>query len=286
MKLTGKNYVAGKLSSRGNVTFKTFNPNLNSENNVKFYQANNEEIENAVDLAFNAFKVYQKISDKNKAIFLDEIAYQIDNLGEQLIKLYTEETGLPKGRAENEKNRTVNQIKSFANLLREKNWKDNYIDQADLTRKPLPRPEIFKSYYPIGPVVVFTPSNFPLAFSTAGSDTISALAAGCPVIVKSHSMHSGTGELISYAINKALKKTRMPDGIFSNLNGKENEVGEFLVKHPKISGVGFTGSLKGGRALIEIANNRSNPIPVFAEMGSINPVVIMDGALELSLIHI
>ena len=280
MKLTGKNYIAGILSSKGTVTFKTFNPNLNSENSVTFYQANKEEIENAIDLAFNAFKVYQKISDENKAIFLDEIAYQIDNLGEQLINLYIEETGLPIGRAENEKNRTINQIKSFANLLREKNWKDNYIDQADLKRKPLPRPEIFKTYYPIGPVVVFTPSNFPLAFSTAGSDTISALAAGCPVIVKSHSMHSGTGELISYAINKALKKTRMPDGIFSNLNGKENEVGEFLVKHPKISGVGFTGSLRGGRALIEIANNRSNPIPVFAEMGSINPIVIMDGALE------
>ena len=228
MKLTGKNYVAGKLSSKGNVTFKTFNPNLNSENNVIFYQANKEEIENAIDSAFNAFKVYQKISDENKAIFFDEIAYQIDNLGEQLISVYTEETGLPIGRAENEKNRTINQIKSFANLLREKNWKENYIDHADLTRKPLPKPEIFKTYYPIGPVVVFTPSNFPLAFSTAGSDTISALAAGCPVIVKSHSMHSGTGELISYAINNAIKKTKMPDGIFSNLNGKENEVGEFL----------------------------------------------------------
>tara|TARA_B100000941_G_scaffold180522_1_gene129501 strand:+ start:427 stop:1953 length:1527 start_codon:yes stop_codon:yes gene_type:complete len=280
MKLTGKNYIGGELSSKGNSTYKTFNPNLNSENNISFYEANIEEIENAIDLASVSFKAYQKISDENKAIFLDEIANQIDNLGEQLIKLYTEETGLPSGRAENEKIRTINQIKSFSNLLREENWKENHIDHADSTRKPIPKPEIIKTYYPIGPVVVFTPSNFPLAFSTAGSDTISALAAGCPVIVKSHPMHSGTGELISYAINNAILKTKMPNGIFSNLNGKKNIVGEFLVKHPKISGVGFTGSTKGGRALLNIANNRSNPIPVFAEMGSINPVVIMEGILE------
>ena len=136
---------------------------------------------------------------------------------------------MPSGRAENEKIRTINQIKSFSNLLREENWKENHIDHADSTRKPIPKPEIIKTYYPIGPVVVFTPSNFPLAFSTAGSDTISALAAGCPVIVKSHPMHSGTGELIAYAINNAIKKTKMPNGIFSNLNG----VKKYLVPDSK-----------------------------------------------------
>ena len=148
MKLTGKNYIGGKLSSKGKSTFKTFNPNLNSENNTLFYEANIEEIENAIDIAYSAFKAYQKISDENKAIFLDEIANQIDNLGEQLIKLYSQETGLPSGRAENEKIRTINQIKSFSNLLREENWKENHIDHADSTRKPIPKPEIIKTYYP------------------------------------------------------------------------------------------------------------------------------------------
>jgi NADP-dependent aldehyde dehydrogenase len=174
----------------------------------------------------------------------------------------------------------MGQLRAFAALLKEGSWVEAVIEKGQPDREPMPKADIRKMLFPLGLVVVFGASNFPLAFSTAGGDTASALAAGCPVIVKSHPMHSGTGELVSSAIIKAAKKTGMPNGVFSNLNSSGIEVGQQLVKHPKVKAVGFTGSLHGGTALYKLANERDEPIPVFAEMGSINPVVILPSALE------
>lgn len=278
--MTGKNYIGNQLSAKGNKTFKTFNPELNQENKTVFTEATKEEINEAVNLASEAFKQFREISGQKKAAFLNTIADEILALDHLLINMYCSETGLPEGRAKGERGRTIGQLRSFANLVAEGCWVEATIDTAQPNREPLPKSDIRKMLIPIGPVVVFGASNFPLAYSTAGGDTAAALAAGCPVIVKSHPMHAGTGELVSSAIVKAAQKIGMPKGVFSNLNSSGIDVGQQLVAHPKIKAVGFTGSIKGGRALYDLAAKREEPIPVFAEMGSINPVVILPKALE------
>lgn len=277
---TGKNYIGNQLSAKGKTTYKTFNPELNQENETTFVEATTEEIEKAIDLAAKAFEEYSTISGARKANFLNTIADEILALDDELIKTYCSETGLPEGRAKGERGRTVGQLRSFANLVAEGSWVEASIDKGDANRQPQPKPDLRKMKIPLGPVVVFGASNFPLAYSTAGGDTAAALAAGCPVIVKSHPMHSGTGELVATAIVKAIEKTGMPNGVFSNLNSSGIEVGQQLVKHPEVKAVGFTGSIKGGRALFDLAAEREEPIPVFAEMGSINPVVLLPKALE------
>ncbi|WP_378179082.1 aldehyde dehydrogenase (NADP(+)) [Aquimarina sp. SS2-1] len=276
--ITGKSYIGNQLSSEGTKTYKTFNPKLNIENNTVFYEATAAEINKAVSLASDAFESFKKISGVKKAAFLNAIADEILALDQTLIEAYITETGLPEGRAKGERGRTIGQLRMFAELVAEGSWVEATIDTADLQREPIPKQDLRKMMIPLGPVVVFGASNFPLAFSTAGGDTTSALAAGCPVIVKSHPMHSGTGELVASAIIKAAQKTGMPNGVFSNLNSAGIEVGVQLVKHPKIKAVGFTGSIQGGRALFDLASQRPNPIPVFAEMGSINPVVLLPKA--------
>lgn len=278
--ITGKNYIGNKLSAKGSRTYKTFNPQLNIENEHIFTEATQEEITEAIDLASEAFKEFKKSSGKQKATFLNTIADEILGLDDELVKAYCSETGLPEGRAKGERGRTIFQLRSFAELVGEGSWVDASIDTAILDREPIPKPDLRKMLVPLGPVVVFGASNFPLAYSTAGGDTAAALAAGCPVIVKSHPMHSGTGELVASAIVKAAQKTGMPDGVFSNLNSGGIEVGQQLVKHIGVKAVGFTGSIRGGRALFDLAAQREEPIPVFAEMGSINPVVILPEALK------
>lgn len=278
--ITGRNYIGNQLSSKGNKTYKTFNPELNIENKTVFTEATSEEIDEAVSLASTAFKAFKSVSGKQKSDFLNAIADEIIALDEELINTYCSETGLPEGRAKGERGRTIFQLRSFADLVLEGSWVEASIDTAVPNREPLPKPDLRKMLIPLGPVVVFGASNFPLAYSTAGGDTAAALAAGCPVIVKSHPMHAGTGELVAFAIIKAAEKTNMPNGVFSNLNSSGIEVGEQLVKHPKVKAVGFTGSIKGGRALYDMASQREEPIPVFAEMGSINPVVILPEALK------
>ena len=278
--ITGKNYIGDQRSAKGNVTYKTFNPQLNIENEAIYTEATHEEINAAVTLASNAFKIFRTISGKQKAIFLNAIADEILNLGDELINVYCSETGLPGGRAKGERGRTIGQLRSFADLVQEGSWVDASIDTALPNRAPIPKPDLRKMFIPLGPVVVFGASNFPLAYSTAGGDTASALAAGCPVIVKSHPMHAGTGELVASAILKAAQKTGMPNGVFSNLNSSGIDVGVQLVKHPDVKAVGFTGSINGGRALYNLAAQRDEPIPVFAEMGSINPVVMLPDALN------
>jgi NADP-dependent aldehyde dehydrogenase len=278
--ITGKNYIGNLLVSTGKKTFKTFNPKTNTENENSYSEASEVEINAAVELASEAFKSYKNILGKQKAHFLRAIADEILKLDEDLIKVYCNETGLPEGRAKGERGRTIFQLQSFADLLDEGSWVEASIDTAKPNRKPIPKVDLRKMLIPLGPVVVFGASNFPLAYSTAGGDTASALAAGCPVIVKSHPMHAGTGELVASAIIKAVEKTGMPNGVFSNLNSSGIEVGTFLVKHPQIKAVGFTGSIQGGRALYNIASQRPEPIPVFAEMGSVNPVILMPQAAK------
>ncbi|KIA97057.1 MULTISPECIES: aldehyde dehydrogenase (NADP(+)) [unclassified Flavobacterium] len=278
--ITGKNYIGSKLKADGTKTYKTINPQLNIENPWTFTEATPEEIDEAVALANDAFKVYRNCPAQKKADFLNAIAEEILALGDELLEVYCTESGFPKGRAEGERGRTIFQLRSFANMLAEGSWVEATIDTAIPDRQPLPKDDLRKMLVPLGPVVVFGSSNFPFAFSTAGGDTASALAAGCPVIVKSHSMHIGTGEMVASAVIKAAKKHNMPEGIFSNLIGSGVTLGATLVKHPLVKAVGFTGSINGGRALFNLASQRPEPIPVFAEMGSINPVVILPEALE------
>ena len=274
VKISGENYIGNQRSAKGNVHFRTFDPVANKESEWNFCEATVEEINEAAVLSSEVFKIYRNTPPSERANFLDAIADEIEALGNDLLTVFCTESGLSESRARAERTRTIFQLRSFAGLLRGNDWKKISLDPAEPNRTPSPKPRLTKTRIPLGPVAVFGASNFPLAYSTAGGDTASALAAGCPVIVKSHPMHAGTGELVASAIVKAAIKTGMPNGVFSNLNSKGIEVGVHLVKHPAIKAVGFTGSIQGGRALFDLANQRVEPIPVFAEMGSVNPVVI------------
>jgi 2,5-dioxopentanoate dehydrogenase len=280
--LTGKNQIGTQQIANGKKTYQTIDPITNTANPQLFIEATTEEIALATSLAHHAFASFQKCSGESKAAFLNGIADELLALDQTLLDMYCLESGLPKGRAEGERGRTVGQLRSFAALLLEGNWIEATIDTALPDRLPLPRTDIRKMLHPIGPVVVFGSSNFPFAYSTAGGDTTSALAAGCPVIVKSHPMHAGTSELVASAIIRAAEKTNMPNGVFSNLNSSGIEVGQQLAKDPSIKAIGFTGSIKAGRALYDIAAARPEPIPVFAEMGSINPVILLPEILQQS----
>ena len=277
--ITGKNHIGNQRSGNGSKTYKTFNPQLNIENGNVFYEATSDEINEAVKLSAQAFKIFRTTSGEKKAAFLNAIADEILALDDALIQTYCSESGLPEGRAKGERGRTIFQLRSFANQVHEGSWVEATIDTAQPDRTPAPKPDVRKLLVPLGTVVVFGASNFPLAYSTAGGDTAAAFAAGCPVIVKSHPMHAGTGELVASAIIRAAERTGMPNGVFSNLNSSGIEVGVQLVKHADVKAVGFTGSIRGGRALYDLAAKREEPIPVFAEMGSVNPVIIFPEAL-------
>lgn len=276
--ITGKNCIGGTFKAEGNVEFRTIDPKLNIENPTVYIEATTNEIDTAAELAWKAFKTYRKIPGKQRANFLNAIADEILALDKELVDMYMLESGLPEGRAIGERGRTVFQLRSFAELVANDEWRENTFDAAEPDRKPVPKADLRKTMIPLGPVVVFGASNFPLAYSTAGGDTASALAAGCPVIVKSHPMHAGTSELVASAIVKAAEKTGMPKGVFSSINGGI-QAGVDLVNHSKVKAVGFTGSIAGGRALFDLASKREEPIPVFAEMGSINPVIISPDAI-------
>ena len=276
----GKNILGFNLSSQGALTFQTFSPVTLEELPELFVQATNEELEEAVDKAVSAYAEYKNKSGKERADFLKAIAEEIELLGDDLIQRACTETGLPEGRITGERGRTVGQLRMFAKVLEDGYWAEATIDPALPERKPLPRADIRKMLRPVGPVVVFTASNFPLAFSTAGGDTASALAAGNPVIVKAHPYHAGTNEMVAGAIVRAAHKSHMPDGIFSSLNAIDFSVGQALVLHPRVKSVAFTGSFTGGKSLYELAQQREEPIPVFAEMGSVNPVLILPGKIK------
>lgn len=265
----------------GNLkVFYAINPANNEELDGAFANSTTEQVDQAVQKATAAFDIYRKKDKDSIADFLDQIAAEILNLGDALLERCHLETGLPLGRLQGERGRTMNQLKLFATVVREGSWVDARIDTAIPDRSPIPKPDIRHMQLPLGPVAVFGASNFPLAFSAAGGDTASALAAGCPVVVKGHKAHPGTAELVAGAIKKAIEKCNMPEGTFSLVHGNSRTVGEALVKHHGIKAVGFTGSFGGGKALFEYANARPEPIPVFAEMGSTNPVFILPGALK------
>lgn len=260
--------------------FFAINPFNNEQLEGEFVNATESQIDETVKNAQQAFTIYRKKDKDSIANFLDCIADEILNLGDSLIERCNLETALPIARLQGERGRTIGQLKLFATVVREGSWVDARIDTAIPDRTPLPKSDIRHMLMPLGPVAVFGASNFPLAFSVAGGDTASALASGCPVVVKGHKAHPGTSEMVAGAILKAVKICGMPDGTFSLLNGNTREVGEALVKHPGIKAVGFTGSYAGGKALFEYANARPEPIPVFAEMGSTNPVFILPHALN------
>ncbi len=280
MELTGQNFIGNERSGQGTATFYAVNPATGAEMPPAFHEATPQEIDQAILKAEEAFLAYSKTSGQERALFLETIADEIIALGDSLIKRCCEETGLTEARLTGERGRTVNQLRLFASLLREGSWVDARIDTADPNRQPAPKPDIRSMQKALGPVGIFGASNFPLAFSVAGGDTASALAAGCPVVVKAHPAHPGTCEMIAYAIQNAIQKTQMPEGIFSMVHGRSTEVGMAIVEHPLIKAIGFTGSLKGGKALFDAAVRRAEPIPVYAEMGSTNPVFILPGALH------
>ena len=235
-------------------------------------------VEQACELAEAAFDPYRALPDERRADFLEAIGQGLLDLGEPLVERVMLESGLPRPRIEGERMRTVNQLKLFANLLRKGRWNDAVLDDALPERVP-PRPALARRRIGLGPVAVFGASNFPLAFSVAGGDTASALAAGCPVVAKAHPAHPGTSELVGKVIQKAAIDTDMPEGVFSLLFG-DIAIGQELVRHPAIQAVGFTGSRQGGLALVKLAQERKVPIPVYAEMSSINPTFLLPGALK------
>lgn len=278
--LTGKNIIGYDRSATGVSTFVAKNPKDQTDLDTTFYAASTSEVDQAVGKADKAFQDYKSLGNEQRASFLEAIGDELLQLDQVLIDRCMQETALPEARLIGERMRTVNQLKLFAQVVREGSWVNARIDTAIPDRQPLPKPDIRQMQVPLGPVGIFGASNFPLAFSVAGGDTASALAAGCPVVVKAHPLHPGTSELVGLAIIKAARNTGMPDGIFSLIQGPSVEVGMALVTHPKIMAVGFTGSFKGGKAIFDAANKRTVPIPVFAEMGSSNPVFILPGALS------
>lgn len=275
--ITGQNFIGGQRSAAGTIIVKSVDARTGENLPYAFHQAIAQEIEDAAHAAHNAFSSYRTLSASHRAEFLEAIADELEALDDEFIALVCRETALPAARIQGERARTSGQMRLFAQVLRRGDFYGARIDQALPLRKPLPRPDLRQYRTAIGPVAVFGASNFPLAFSTAGGDTASALAAGCPVIVKAHSGHMVTAEYVANAIMRAAERSGMPAGVFNMIYG--NGVGEALVKHPLIKGVGFTGSLKGGRALCDMAAARPEPIPVFAEMSSINPIVILPEAL-------
>ena len=274
MEFTGANFIGNQKSKNSDTTFQAVNPVNNEKLDPLFHEATTDEIDEAVTKAEAAFQVYSQKSGKERAAFLEAIADEIMALGDTLIERCSKETGLPEGRLTGERQRTTNQLRLFAKVLREGSWVDARIDTFD------GKPDIKSMQMALGPVGIFGASNFPFAFSVAGGDTASALAAGCAIIVKAHPAHPGTCELVGDAIVKAVQKTNMPDGTFSMVHGVSNDVGMAIVNHPLIKAVGFTGSFRGGKALYDAAVRRPEPIPVYAEMGSTNPVFILPGALK------
>lgn len=243
------------------------------------YSAGSPElIAEACEAAHKAFGAFAATSREERAVLLEAIADEIDARGEQITEIGTAETGLPEARLQGERGRTTGQLRLFATHIRDGAYLDRRHDTALPDRQPLPRPDLRMMQRPIGPVAVFGASNFPLAFSTAGGDTAAALAAGCPVVVKGHSAHPGTGEIVGDAIVAALAKLGMDGGIFSFVQGGSRAVGEALVTDPRIKAVGFTGSLGGGRALFDLCAKRPEPIPFFGELGSVNPMFVLPQA--------
>lgn len=273
--LHGKHFIAGAWTAA-----QTKFDNMPVEGYADSFAAGTpEHVNQAVEAAEEAFWSYSATSRAERAAFLRTIAYEIDARGDAITAMGTKETGLPEARLVGERGRTVGQLRLFAEHIETGDYLDRRHDEALPDRAPLPRPDMRLIQVATGPIAVFGASNFPLAFSVAGGDTASALAAGCPVVVKGHSAHPGTGEIVAQAIEAAIKASALHPGVFSLIQGGDRAVGEALVQHPLIRAVGFTGSLGGGRALFTLCAARPEPIPFFGELGSVNPMFVLPHAL-------
>ncbi|ERL50271.1 aldehyde dehydrogenase (NADP(+)) [Halomonas huangheensis] len=280
MNLEGKQLIGADAVLATGRPIHAINPATGEQMEPAYPGGSNAEVERACELAWQAFDVYRETGLEQRAAFLESVADEIEAIGDDLIERAMAESGLPRARLEGERGRTCGQLRLFARVVRDGEWLDVRIDPALPERQPMPRVDLRQRHIGLGPVAVFGASNFPLAFSVAGGDTASALAAGCPVVIKAHSAHPGTSELVGRAVQRAVHKHELPEGVFSLLFGSGREVGQALVADPRIKAVGFTGSRAGGTALMKTAQNRPEPIPVYAEMSSINPVFLLPEALK------
>lgn len=278
--LTGHSSIAGRSVAGTGAPVRAVSPATGETLDPPYSQIDVEQLQQATEAAWAAFGVFSRFEPEAHAAFLESIADEIDALGDALIDRAMLETGLPQARLAGERARTTGQLRMFAAVVRLGEHRGVRIDPARPDREPLPRVDIRQRRLPLGPVAVFGASNFPLAFSTAGGDTASALAAGCPVVFKAHSSHPGTSELVAGAIARAIEAHGLPAGVFSHIFGPGRSVGQALVADPRIRAVGFTGSREGGLALVRTAQARPEPIPVYAEMSSVNPVFLLPGALQ------
>ncbi|MBK8233430.1 MAG: aldehyde dehydrogenase (NADP(+)) [Candidatus Eisenbacteria bacterium] len=279
MDLSGANLIGGSREAGTGPSFRAVDPATGDALAPVFHDADLAQTDRAAVAAGLAFRRFAGCPATTRAEFLRAIADELEGTTGTLVPRAQAETGLPQMRIENELKRTTGQLLLFARLVEEGSWVDARIDRADPTRTPAPRPELRRMLQPIGPVAVFGASNFPLAFSVAGGDTASALAAGCPVVVKAHPAHPGTSEIAGFAVARAARRAGLPEGVLNLLHGSNPDVGLSLVRHPAVAAVGFTGSLTAGRALFDAAAAREIPIPVFAEMGSLNPLFLLPGAV-------
>ncbi|WP_454017382.1 aldehyde dehydrogenase (NADP(+)) [Azospirillum sp. Marseille-Q6669] len=279
MTLTGMMLIGAESHRGRNGEIHAIDPSTGATLEPAFGGGGTAEVDRACQLAWDAFDRFRETAPEDRAVFLEAVARNILDLGDALIVRAMAESGLPRARLEGERGRTVGQLRLFAAVVREGSWIGARIDPSQPERAPLPRPDLRQRRIPLGPVAVFGASNFPLAFSVAGGDTASAFAAGCPVVVKAHSAHPGTSELVGRAVQAAVAECGLPEGVFSLIFGAGSSVGTALVADPRIKAVGFTGSRRGGVALMEVAAKRPEPIPVYAEMSSINPVFLLPAAL-------
>src|SRR3954453_24067218 len=280
LQLTGEHLISGKWSARNRGAFEAVNPVNGDAVPPAFAEATSDEVNAALTAAQAAFAETRKLDPQWPVAFLEAIASQIESLGDDLLERGELETGLPRPRLTGERARTCGQLRMFAQIVREGSWVEAVVDTADPNRQPLPKPDLRRMLIPRGPVAVFGASNFPFAYGACGGDTASALAAGNPVVSKGHPSHPGTSELFGKAVAAAIELCKLPTGLFALLQGRSHELSAWLVANPLTQGVGFTGSQRAGRALFDIAAKRPSPIPVYAEMGSVNPVVVLPGALR------
>ncbi|RON67105.1 aldehyde dehydrogenase (NADP(+)) [Pseudomonas fluorescens] len=280
MTLTGHMLIGQHTVAGNRDAIRGLDPATGTALEPAYFGGSAEHVEQACALAWAALDRYRETTLSARGEFLERIAEEIEGLGDELIDRATSETGLPRARLLGERGRTCQQLRMFARTVRAGEWLDVRVDPAQPQRQPLPRSDLRQRQIPLGPVAVFGASNFPLAFSVAGGDTASALAAGCPVIVKAHGAHPGTSELVGRAVARAVKACDVPEGVFSLVYGSGRELGIALVSDRRIKAVGFTGSRSGGLALIQAAQARPEPIPVYAEMSSINPVLLFPAALH------
>src|SRR5580704_2461793 len=279
-RLSGRSLIGFREGTSSGDPLYARNPATGQPLQPGFIPATAEEVDRAAKLAAEAFTYYRRTTGRDRGAFLRKIAEKIEAITGDIVERAAQETGLPVARLQGETARTCYQLRLFAQVAEEGSWVNARIDHAEPERKPLPKPDIRSLMRPLGPVVVFGASNFPLAFSVAGGDTASALAGGNTVIVKAHAAHPGTSELVGRAVQEAVRECGLPEGVFSVLFGRGSQIGTALMKHPLVKAGGFTGSRAAGRTLMDVAASRPEPIPFYAEMSSTNPVFILPGALR------